>query len=46
VRSRWFIAALLLRIVTALALLLMPTVAVHEGYGPASPDGNGRPSTH
>jgi hypothetical protein len=42
VRSRWFVAALLLNIATALALMLLPTVAVHEGYGPATPDGNGR----
>ncbi|GAA4605422.1 hypothetical protein BJY16_005388 [Actinoplanes octamycinicus] len=29
-RSRWFVAALLLTAVTAFALLLLPTVAVHR----------------
>jgi hypothetical protein len=34
-RNRWFATALLTGVVTALALLLLPTVAVHEGSGPA-----------
>ncbi|HWS37672.1 MAG TPA: hypothetical protein VN408_33705 [Actinoplanes sp.] len=39
-RRQWFVAALLLSLGTALALLFLPTVAVHEAYGPASPVGS------
>jgi hypothetical protein len=34
VRNRWFATALLTSGITALALLLLPTVMVHEGSGP------------
>ncbi len=45
VRNRWFVAALLLSVVTAAALLLLPARAVREGAGPAGPDRDGRAVT-
>ncbi|SDS30697.1 hypothetical protein [Actinoplanes derwentensis] len=41
-RKRWFVAALLLSLGTALALLFLPTVAVNEAYGPAGSGQSGQ----